>query len=311
MKNVVAAIGIFDGVHRGHRQILRRAVRRARARRGTPVAVTFYPHPAAVLAPASVPPLILSLKERLEAFGACGIRAVLVIRFTRAFSRWSPEAFVERILVDRLHVKEVVVGHDFGFGAGRKGTIETLRRLGRRWGFQVRVVPPVRLGGRRISSRLIRELIRAGNLGKAAAFLGRPVSVSGRVVPGAGRGRKLGFPTANIRVQSGVFPPVGVYAVLARIGSGAGVYRGMANIGYRPTFRRKTFGGEPLLEVHLFGVARPLYGGRVKIRFLKRLRPEKRFASEQLLTAQLKKDAAQVQRLSTVLKSFTDDGRLW
>ncbi len=296
-KNPVGAIGIFDGVHRGHQVILHRAVTRARALRGVPVAVTFHPHPLTVLNPALLPPLLLSLDQRLEAFEACGIRGAVVIPFTRAFSRWSPELFIRRLLVERLRLKEVIVGHDFGFGAGRVGTVETLRQLGRRYGFKVHVVAPIKAEGERIASHRIRLAIREGYLTRAARLLNRPVTAVGVGVRGVGRGRKLGFPTVNLRLEAGVLPPVGVYAVNAKIG--ARHFPGMANIGFRPTFekKRRPRPALPLLEVHLFGINRPLYGKRLEVSFCKRLRSERRFPSAEALKRQLEVDAHRAKRI--------------
>ncbi len=301
LRNPVAAIGIFDGVHRGHQAILAEAVARARRVRGTPVAVTFDPHPLVVLAPEKVPPMLLSLEQRLRGFQRCGIRVTLVIPFTRAFSRWSAREFVERILVRRLRVIDLVVGHDFGFGRGRSGTVETLETLGARFGFMVHPVGPVMQGGGRISSRRIRDQIRQGELAQAARGLSRPVTVVGRVVRGSGRGEELGFPTANLKMEYGVLPPVGVYAVWAKVGER--LYKGMANIGLRPTFIKKVPGLrpgtflEPLLEVHLFGCRRPLYGRRMTVAFLKFLRPERRFLSPEALVRQMGRDAHRARRL--------------
>ena len=299
----VAAIGIFDGVHRGHQAILRRAVRRAKAIRGTPMAITFEPHPLAVLAPQYVPTMLLSLNQRLNGFAASGIRLALVVPFTQSFSRWSPEAFVRRVLVERLRVREVVVGHDFGFGVGRSGSIDTLKAFGREFGFRVHVAPPFRLSGKRISSHQIRSIIQKGRVEQAARLLGRPPTVVGRVVRGEGRGAKLGFPTANIEeVEAGVLPPVGVYAVRVRVDGAACTYAGMANLGFRPTFTRSfprkresdprfREDDKPLLEIHLFGVKHPLYGRRLEVAFLNYLRPERRFPSPQALARQLARDA--------------------
>jgi riboflavin kinase/FMN adenylyltransferase len=293
----VAAIGIFDGVHRGHQKILRRAAVRAQAISGTPVAITFYPHPLAVLAPAIVPPQILSLDQRLRVFAALGIRAALVIPFTRRFSLWSAEEFVQRLLVGCLRVREVVVGHDFGFGHNRSGTTQTLKTFGRRFGFRVHVVPPVREGGKRISSRRIRETIQQGRLSEVERCVGSPVAVVGKVVRGSKRGTGLGFPTANLKVETGVLPPVGVYAVRAKLNGRP--LAGMANIGFRPTFERKKVGSfrNPLLEVHLFGIRRSLYGRELEVAFIQRLRPERRFGSAQALAQQLKLDARQTKKV--------------
>lgn len=292
LKSPVAAIGLFDGVHRGHQAILQKAVERNRAIAGTPMAVTFYPHPLSVLAPKLVPPLLLSLEERVRAFERLGIEVALIIPFTRPFSLLTAEDFVRRVLVERLRVREVVVGHDFGFGAGRSGTVATLRSLGHRYGFKVHVVQPVKVEGKRVSSRNIREAIRAGDLKKAQRLTGRLAAVTGRVIRGQGRGRKLGFPTANLQIEAGVLPPVGVYAVWGSLKEGR--YPGMANIGFRPPYPLPLT-PYPLLEVHLFGVKRSLYGRRLKVAFVRRLRPERHFPSAKALSRQLARDASRAQ----------------
>lgn len=291
---VVAALGVFDGVHRGHRKILAQAVARARRLRGRATAVTFDPHPLKILRPNVAPPMLLSVKDRLAAFAGFGIRSARVIPFTRSFSRWSPERFVREILVRSLRVREVVVGHDFRFGADRAGTPETLRELGKRYGFRTWVAAPVRIGGERVSSRRIREQILAGDLRRAARFLGRFPSVTGRVVRGSGRGARIGFSTANLRVESGLLPPVGVYVVSAELGGKTA--GGMANLGFRPTFGRASQ-RLPLLEVHLFGVRRSLVDRRLRVDFLQRLRAERRFASPAALGRQLERDARRARRV--------------
>lgn len=306
----VVAIGIFDGVHGGHRVILTHAVRRARVLGALPAAVSFHPHPLAVLRPGRQPDLLLSLDQRLRLFAEAGIRLTLVIPFTRRFAGWPAERFVEKVLAGSLRAREVVVGHDFRFGRGRTGTVATLRRAGRRLGFATRVIGPVRAGGLRVSSGRIRRRIAAGDLEGARQMLGRPPSVIGRVVRGSGRGARIGFPTANLRVEAGILPPVGVYAVRARIGTRHPLvpradererrrHAGMANLGFRPTFRRIGTGYGPLLEVHLFGLRRPLYGRRMEVEFIRRLRPEHRFPSAEALGRQLVRDAARARHLLT------------
>jgi len=277
----VAAIGIFDGVHRGHQAILREAA----------VAITFYPHPLKVLRPEIAPPLLMPLSQRLEAISGCGIRAVWVIPFTRSFSRWSPERFVRDLLVRRLRVRKVVVGSNFRFGTGRRGSVQTLKQLGKRYGFEVHAVAPVRFRGERVSSGKLREWIRQGELGLARRLMGGPAIVVGRVTRGSGRGRKMGFATANLRVESGLLPPVGVYAVRAKVGGRR--YPGMANLGFRPTFSARA--ASPILEVHLFGFHRSLYGNSLEVEFIRRLRGEQRFASPAALTAQIRRDAARAR----------------
>ncbi len=313
-----AALGIFDGVHRGPRAILGMAVRLARKSRGTPVAITFHPHPLSVLRPAAAPALLMSLERRLEAFSRLGIRTALVVPFTRAFSRWSPERFVDEVLVRRLNVRDVVVGTNFRFGHGRRGTVKTLERLGRRNGFRVHPVAPVRSGGARVSSGKLREWIHQGKLQKVRRLMKGPAIVAGKGVRGAGRGRGLGFATANLRVESGILPPVGVYAV--RVWTGGRRYAGMANLGHRPTFRRlrdretkrprdpqalslsvSQSLSPPLLEVHLFGLSHPLYRKRLEVEFVRRLRAERRFSSPQALARQLVVDARRAKWYSFLL----------
>ena len=248
----------------------------------------------------------MPLDRRLEAFSRCGVKKALVIPFTRAFSRWSPERFVEEILVQRLKVKEVVVGYNFRFGHGRRGSVKTLERLGRRFGFRVHAVAPVRSGGVRVSSGKLREWIQQGKLQQARRLMEGPAIVAGQVVRGAGRGRGLGFATANLRVESGVLPPVGVYAVRAWINKSTG-YKvpgtpcsGIANLGFRPTFRRER---KPLLEIHLFGLNLPLYRRRLEVEFLHRLRAERRFRSPQALARQLLVDARRAKWYSFSLNN--------
>ncbi len=289
MKRPVVAIGIFDGVHRGHQAILKRAVSRARVTSGTPVALTFYPHPLTILKPSVAPPLILSLKGRTEAMKQRGIKQVVVCAFTRRFSRLSPEQFVDQVLVKKLRAQQVVVGHDFGFGKGRKGSIRTLRVLGNQRGFRVLVVGPQRVGRERISSRLIRRSIQSGRLDFARRCLGVSPSLEGQVVRGAGRGKKMGVPTANIKVTSGVLPPCGVYAVWVK-GAGPRVVLGVANLGFRPTVggKRTT---QPVLEVHFLGsMHRKLRGKVLQVALGTQLRNERKFPSLKALVAQIKQD---------------------
>ena len=295
------ALGIFDGVHPGHRAILRKAASIAKSRGGTPAAVTFDPHPLAVLQPALAPPMLMPLERRLEAFTRCGIRLVLVVPFSRSFSRWSPERFVEEILVGKLGARDVVVGYNFRFGAGRSGTVALLRRLGRRHGFRVHVISPVRSGGARISSGKLRNWLREGKLDRVRRLMGGPPVLVGKVIKGKGRGAGLGFATANLQLAGEVLPPVGVYAVRARIvnkRTGYKVpgtsYAGMANLGFRPTFGPAS-SISPLLEVHLFAKLPRLYGKSLQVEFLRRLRAEKKFDSPRSLAAQLKKDAARAR----------------
>ena len=289
---IVAVLGVFDGVHRGHQTLLRKAVSRSRRLKLPSVAVTFSPHPAAVLHP-DKPRLLLSLDQRLEYIRAAGIDRVVVIPFTRAFSRWPARRFVQSVLIDRLRVRELVVGHDFRFGHDRAGNAVWLARQGKQHGFKTWVIAPVRLGGRRVSSRTIREWIASGELSRAKKALGRFPSVVGRVTHGGRRGRQLGFSTANLRIEAGLLPPNGVYAAWARVANRR--YRAMVNIGVRPTFSKKEV--RPRTEAHLLDFKASLYGRRLELEFIKRLRDEKKFASPADLSAQLKKDALRTLHL--------------
>jgi riboflavin kinase/FMN adenylyltransferase len=280
----VLTLGNFDGVHRGHQEILRRLVATARAIGGQPVALTFRPHPAAVLAPGGAPPLITDWRSRLERIAEFGVDAIIVQRFTRAFSQITAEDFVRRLLVRNLGIHTVVVGHRVSFGHNRAGGAEMLRRLGAEYGFAVEVVGPVTVDGILVSSSAVRRAIEAGDLERAALLLGRPVSVGGRVVHGSHRGKGLGFPTANIRVAGIMVPPDGVYAV--RVSTPGGQRAGVANLGKRPTFA----GRERSLETHLFDVDADLYGQRLEVTFVRRLRGEVKFPNPQALVEQIARD---------------------
>lgn len=289
---IVAALGVFDGVHRGHQQILRTAVRRARAIRGTAVAVTFHPHPQAILHPAQSPPSLMSLAHRLMLMERLGIRWVLVIPFTKQFARLKPAAFCARILGHELQAREVVVGHNFAFGRDRSGTTALLRRWGAAQGVRVHIVPPVVVRRHRVSSSRIRRAIERGHLARAALLLGRPVSLRGRVVHGASRGAALGFPTANLALDHEAMPPCGVYAVTVRcLGRRWG---GVLNLGLRPTFERRT---TPLAEVHIFRFHRSIYDDWVDVQFLAKLRPERAFPSREALARQIRRDVARARQL--------------
>ena len=282
----VLTLGNFDGVHRGHQEILRRLVHRAREVGGTAVVLTFHPHPAAVLTPASVPPLITDWRARVELIAAAGIDAIIVQRFTRAFSAVTADDFVRDLLVVGLGVHTIVVGHRVTFGHGRAGGADTLARLGSACGFAVEVVGPVEVDGMLVSSSAVRRAISAGDLERARAFLGRSPSACGRVVHGHHRGKSLGFPTANLRVTRLVLPPDGVYAVRARV---HGAERaGVANLGFNPTFQVH----ERSLEVHVFDFDADLYGHRIEISFVQRLRGEMRFPNPQALAQQIARDVA-------------------
>jgi riboflavin kinase/FMN adenylyltransferase len=279
-------VGSFDGVHLGHQAVLREINRRARAAGRASVLVTFDPHPLEVVNPDAAPPLLTSGPERLEILALSPLDYVVLLRFDRHLAALPPEAFVREVLLQRCAMRELVIGHDHGFGRGRSGDVETLRRLGAVHGFEVDVVDPVDFGAQPVSSSRIRRAVAGGDLASAAAMLGRPYGVVGRVAQGERRGRLLGVPTINLSEVSPrkLLPPDGVYAVRVEWrGGGAG---GMMNQGPRPTFQD----GRRLLEAHLFGFDGDLYGEWVRVQWVKRLRDIERFDSVEHLKKQLQHD---------------------
>jgi len=280
----VTALGAFDGIHLAHARILATTVERARALGLPAVACTFDPHPAVVLRPERAPALIASTEENLERMAEQGLDAALVLPFTLALSRVEAEAFVQTVLVQTLRVREVVVGFNHTFGRGARGTAALLVDLGRRHGFAVHVLPPLQVQGQTVSSTAIREALREGDVGLARAFLGRPYAVRGPVLRGAGRGRRLGFPTANLRPERPILLAAGVYVAWARWPEGqAGA---VVNVGYRPTFGERQF----WVEAYLLDWSGDLYDQVLTLLFLERLRPEVRFESVEALRRQVGAD---------------------
>jgi riboflavin kinase/FMN adenylyltransferase len=246
--------------------------------------MTFHPHPVAVLRPEHAPPLITSLRDRLGLLAGTDVDVLILQHFTPAFAAISAETFVERFVVERLGAKRVIVGHKVNFGQGRRGDAALLGALGARHGFGVEVVGPIQVDGHDVSSSAVRRAIAAGDLTLAATLLGRPHRLSGRVVPGRRRGATIGFPTANVRVTAGMWPPDGVYAV--RMRRGDAWLDGAANIGTNPTFGDTA----RTLEVHLFDFDADIYGERVSVGFVERLRGEITFPTVEALVAQIARD---------------------
>ncbi|HET9761987.1 MAG TPA: bifunctional riboflavin kinase/FAD synthetase [Casimicrobiaceae bacterium] len=290
----VATLGNFDGVHVGHQEILARVVRQAAERHVDGVVITFFPHPTSVLAPERASAPLTPLCERLGWMREAGVSTVVLQHFTRAFAALEAMAFVERYLVRRLGVVKVIIGHSVNFGRGRGGNAATLEEAGRRFGFEVEVVGPVTVDGIAVSSTEVRKCLLAGDVVLGARLLGRTYAVQGRVIVGDRRGRGLGFPTANLRPRAPILVPDGVYAVHAEWG---GERRGgVANVGRKPTFGQ---GHLRTLEAHLFQFDGDLYGERLRVSFVERLRGETRFPSPQALVEQIRKDA---ERAREVLK---------
>ncbi|HEY3162365.1 MAG TPA: bifunctional riboflavin kinase/FAD synthetase [Vicinamibacterales bacterium] len=288
----VLALGNFDGLHRGHLKIIERVRRGAAEHGGTPMAMTFDPHPSRVVRPDKAPPLLMTKEQRLEAFDRAGIGAVAVVRFTRELSTWDPETFVRTVLVDWLRVSEVWVGANFLFGHDRSGNFSTLRTLGQRYGFRADKIDPVRYKEFVVSSTRIRRLVSEGRMDEAGALLGHQFYVDGRVVPGAHRGKGLGFPTANLETSNELLPPNGVYATMTTI-DGI-VHRSITNVGVRPTFGDTT---KTMIEAYVLGYDGDLYGRQVRLGFVQRLRDERKFEDVDALRAQIEADLRRAERL--------------
>jgi riboflavin kinase/FMN adenylyltransferase len=287
----VLTLGVFDGLHLGHQLVMRTVIERARASGAVPTVITFDPHPRAVLHPESAPPLLQTFDQKVEALGVLGIEQTIVVRFTRAFAEVCAEDFLRDVVHERLQAREVYLGKGFAFGHHREGNIELLKRVSRELGFHAEEVPEVQLRRKRISSSLIRRLLLEGRVNLARRMLGRPYGVEGRVVRGAERGRTLGFPTANLRPQNRVIPRHGVY-VTATLIKGAW-RRSITNIGTRPTFEREA---EPSLETFVINWEGDLYGDVLRVRFLHRLRDEKRFDGVEELKRQIDLDLSRAVR---------------
>jgi riboflavin kinase / FMN adenylyltransferase len=291
----VLALGNFDGVHRGHRKILERVRRGASERGSMAVVMTFEPHPPRVVRPDKAPPVLMTLDQKLDAIGEAGISCAAIVRFTPEVSRWDPEMFVRTVLVDWLKVVEVWVGANFLFGHDRAGNFSMLRMLGGRYGFKAEKIDPVRYKDFVVSSTRIRRLLSEGRVDEAGALLGHQYWIDGTVVRGDGRGRTIGFPTANLCTKNELVPPHGVYATTAEVG---GVVRpSITNIGTRPTVDAS---GRASIETHIFGldnVDTDLYDTPIRLGFVQRLRDERAFDSLDALRAQIAADCRRTRVL--------------
>lgn len=282
-------VGAFDGLHVGHQRILGTVLDRARALDVPALVCSFEPMPGEVLSPDHPPARLTCFRERFELLGSLGVHEFFCPSFHK-LKQLAPQVFVEELLVRRFAARHVVVGHDFRFGRGRGGGLDELRAAGLAHGFEVTVVPPVELGGERVSSTAIRSALAAGDLGKAKAMLGRDYSLSGRVIRGLGLGKRLGFPTANVSLKRRRSPVDGIFAVRVS-GLGPDLLDGVASIGTRPTVG----GGHALLEVLLFDFDRDIYGEHITVHFVKRLREERHFDGLDALTAQMTLDVCEAR----------------
>ncbi len=289
---LVVGLGNFDGVHLGHRELIQRMVERARQLGGVPAIFTFHPHPLAVLRPESAPPLLLTQEAKETIFAELGVRLVLRIPFEPNFARLSPEEFIREVLWGELGAISVFVGYNYTFGHRGRGGPDTLVQFSRTYGYEANVIPPVEVGGEVVSSTLIRELLMQGRVEEARTYLGYTPFIDGVVMAGDGRGRKLGFPTANLEADRSILvPATGVYAV--RVAMAGSVFAGVANIGYRPTF--VTENPVRRIEIHLFDVARNLYGQAMRVYFTRYIRGERHFDSVNDLVRQIECDINQAR----------------
>jgi len=285
-KPTVLTLGVFDGLHLGHQRIMQTVVERARAVDAVPTAITFDPHPRAVLHPESSPPLLQTLDQRLANLEVLGIEQAIVIQFDLDFSRQPAEDFISEIIHDRLHAKEVHLGKDFAFGRNRGGNIALLKKMSSELEFVAEEVPEVRLRGHRISSSKIRNLLSEGRVNLVRRMLDRPYGVEGRIERGARRGHTIGFPTANLRPHNRVIPKFGVYATATLVD---GTWRrSITNIGVRPTFESDA---DPSIETYLFDFDGDLYGDVLRVRFLHRIRDERKFNGIDELKSQIERDS--------------------
>ena len=290
------AIGNFDGVHLGHQALIRAAAAQGARSGAKRVVLTFDPHPREFLDPAGAPPRLMRVTEKCLALEALGVECLVVMRFDERLRQLEAGDFIRRVLVDALRARHVVVGEGFRFGRGRAGTVTSLRAAGAAAGFEVLTVPAVELDGERVSSTRVRTALAAGDLATAGRLLGRRYALCGRVITGARLGRTLGFATVNMRLHRPRLPLTGIFAVQVQGVGGREYTDGVASLGTRPTVD----GVEPLLEVHLFDYSGDLYGRRLSVEFVAKLRDEERFASLEALTEQMHRDAARAREILAV-----------
>lgn len=283
--NTVLTIGNYDGVHLGHQKILSMVRKKAEEIKGTSIVMTFDPHPVKVLAPERDVKLLTTPEEKARLIAKMGIDVLLFVTFNKEFAQILPDDFIKNILVNKLHVSEVIVGINYAFGKGKKGNIELLKKRGKEYGFHATAVPDVLVHGNIVSSSNIRNLILKGQMQEVSTYLGRAYSILGTVIKGKGRGKSiLNIPTANITTPVEIAPKEGVYAV--RVGYKGSIYDGVANIGKNPTFKEKNVS----YEVHLFGFSSDLLGEYLRVYFIDRIRNERTFPNVAALEKQIRED---------------------
>ncbi len=284
LKNPVVTLGNFDGVHLGHQRIVEKVKNEAHRIGGESVVITFEPHPLKILSPEKCPPLLTPFKKKILFLEKTGVDKVLCIHFTRAFAELSPSEFVTTVLIEKVGVRKVFIGYNYRFGKGKSGDASALKEMAAHYGVDVEVVDPLSVGETVVSSSRIRELLKEGDVKKAAILLGRDYPVIGRVIEGTKRGHLLGFPTANLEMGEELYPRAGVYAV--RVVWKGNEYNGVANIGFNPTFEAQALS----LEIHLLNFQGNLYGEELQVSFVDRIRDEIRFPSTEALVNQIRGD---------------------
>jgi len=290
---IFLAIGVFDGVHLGHQSVISTSTSHAQSADGTPVVITFDPHPLKVLRPQNAPHLLTATQHKIALIRDLGVEHLLVIPFDKNFAATPPENFIEQLAVHSNPLGEICVGHEWSFGKDRRGNLDLLKKFGAQFDFHVVAISPVKVGGAVVSSTAIRRAVEKGDLATAAAMLGRDYTVLGTVVAGGKMGKKLGYPTANLSAHSEQFPPNGVY--LAEATLDRALYPGVVNLGYRPTVSS----GKPerVLEIYLLDFDQDIYGKDVEVRFIRYLRPEQKFDSVEALVQQIERDVRQAREL--------------
>ena len=293
----VVTVGTFDGIHLGHQALFRAIAKRALERGVSSLLLTFEPHPLQVLRPKAAPLLLTTVEEKKEIFAQVGVDYVAFVPFTQEFSKYTPKEFVEEVLVRRLRARELVIGHDHSFGRNREGNVDVLEELGDTYGFDVHVVHGIEMAGEPISSTRIRDVLLEGDVESAIQWLGRPYSVSGRVIRGEGRGQALGFPTANLMQppENKLLPAEGIYVVRASLGSK--LFEGLLHLGPRPTFS----GTGSTIELFLIDFSADIYGQHVVVEFLTRIREVRSFASSTELVDQMHEDLKVARRFFKTL----------
>ena len=293
--NPVVTLGNFDGVHLGHQKIFEKIREEASKMDGEAVVITFEPHPLKVLSPQHCPPLLTPFRKKMLLIEKSGIKTVLCIEFSRAFSEMSPFEFVKDILVGRVKAKKIIVGYNYHFGKKQRGDVRILKNVAKLFDVEVEVMEPLRIGQTPVSSSKIREFIKHGEVEEASKLLGRDYPIIGKVIQGSNRGHTLGFPTANLETSDELYPKKGVYAV--EVVWNQQSFNGLANVGLNPTFlpAQRSEGGPFSLEVYILNFNHQIYGEEIQINFKKRIRDEIRFASPILLIDQIKKDVQWAQ----------------